>query len=92
MIELFLQNLTNKNSTEENFETSTGSMVLYYVYLRFIISSLFFISSLIAIYISWTCESNKKQFFFIRLLYAWISFMFGIFYIIANYIFKFCKK
>ena len=44
----------------------------------------YFLISLGAIYLSWTCESNKQQYIGIRIFYAILAFIFGIFYIIFN--------
>jgi lipopolysaccharide export LptBFGC system permease protein LptF len=61
------------------------------LFWRFVWPVIWFVVSLIAVYMSWTCPSNKNQKTFIRILFAIFAYIFGIFYISANIALKFCK-
>jgi hypothetical protein len=76
MIIQIFYNYLNKN---ENFKDNNYNITL--------IDILFNLISFYACYLSWTCHSNKNQNIILRLIYVIIAYIFGLLYIMFNYLF-----
>ena len=84
MIEIFLIDLIKKNQNQnkehnnvEHF--SNNNISIWNIFWFFV--------SCAAVYLSWTCNSNTNINIVFRILFAIFAFIFGIIYIICNYIF-----
>jgi hypothetical protein len=89
MIEIFLQDLIEK---KENFDSKNENEYSVWSFIWSVLWKLFWnIISFYAVYLSWTCKSNQKQNIYLRIFFAVLAYIFGMFYIILNIFYNECR-
>jgi hypothetical protein len=89
MIELFIQKIIKDNEHFNNNDEYVNNDEYGIVWLFW--NLFWFGVSCVAVYLSWTCKSNEKQNIFLRIFFAILAYIFGIFYIIVNLFFNDCR-
>jgi hypothetical protein len=76
-----VQDLITNNTNKENFNDDNNNLSIG-VLLWILFWLLFWFGiSIYAVYLSWNCKSNKVRYTITRLFFAFIAWIFGIFYI-----------
>lgn len=73
MIEIFLQDLLIKKDKEHFTNASTTIGMLKNI--------IWLLISCYAVYLSWNCKTNSRESLLLRVIYAFIAWIFGIIYI-----------
>ena len=79
-----INNFINNKETNNNIEPY---IVEHFDYNKYIYPLVWFIINCAAVWLSWSCKSNENLNIGFRIVYAAFAYFFGIFYIIANYLF-----
>jgi hypothetical protein len=79
--------ITNKENFNDNDNNNNNLSIVY------ILPILFYLGiSIYAVNLSWNCESNKVYSIVTRIVFAFFAWIFGIYYIVVNFMFFNCRR